>query len=182
MASAPPKLVPPDDATLVARFAAGDDDAFDELYNRHVRYVAGVAYRLLRDEAELNDVLQETFLAALETMGQLRQPERVRAWLVGIAVRRVRRRLHKRTRWAFVRRLFGAGAPTASNPEERAHADELAEVLSSIAPKYQTPWVLHHVEGETLPVVAEIEGVSLATVKRRIARAESEIRRVLDDA
>lgn len=172
--------LPPDDATLVARFAEGDRGAFDALYNRHVRYVAGVAYRLLGDDAELNDVLQETFLAALETLGTLRKPERVRSWLVGIAVRRVRRRLRKRARGAFARRLFGSGAASVSDPEARADVDALAEALQRIAPRYQVPWVLHHVEGETLPSVAALEGVSLATIKRRIARAEAEIRRTLD--
>lgn len=173
---------PEDDAALVARFVAGEREAFDQLYDRHVRYVAGVAFRLLGDQSELNDVLQETFLAALETMDRLRRPERVRAWLVGIAIRRVRRRLYKRARWTFVRRLFGAGAPAASDPDDQARADELGDALSSVDPKFQTPWVLHHVEGETLPAVAEIEGVSLATIKRRIARADTEIRRLLDDA
>ncbi len=173
---------PEDDATLVARFAAGEVVAFDQLYDRHVGYVAGVAFRLLGDQRELNDVLQETFLAALETMDKLREPARVRAWLVGIAIRRVRRRLYKRARWAFIRRVLGAGAPVASDPEDRARVDELGRALSSVDPKFQTPWVLHHVEGETLPVVAEIEGVSLATIKRRIARADVEIRRLLDEA
>lgn len=177
------ECVPDDDATLVARFVEGADRAaFDALYDRHVRYVAGVAYRLLGDDAELNDVLQETFLAALETMPKLRNPERVRSWLVGIAVRRVQRRLRWKTRWALARRLFGPSAANKSDPEDRAEVDALAEALSSVAPKFQTPWVLHHVEGETLPAVAEIEGVSLATIKRRIAKAEAQIRGVLDGA
>lgn len=170
------------DAALVARFTDGERAAFDELYDRHVRYVAGVAFRLLGDRSELNDVLQETFLAALETMDKLRKPESVRAWLVGIAVRRVRRRLSRRARWSFVRQLFGAGAPIASHPEDQSPADELARALQRLAPKFQTPWVLHHVEGETLPVVAQIEGVSLATIKRRIRRANEELEGFLDEA
>jgi RNA polymerase sigma-70 factor (ECF subfamily) len=171
------EIAPADDATLVARHQAGDRAAFDELYHRHARYVAGTVYRLLGGHAELADVLQETFLAALESLPDLRRPECFRPWLVGIAVRRVRRRLDKQARGAVLRRLLAAGAPAASDPADRSPADELQHALAGLAPKLRIPWILHHVEGETLPCVAEIEGVSLATVKRRIARAEARIQR-----
>ena len=59
--SAAPRLtqVPDDDAALVARAAAGDDRAFGLLYRRHARYVAGVVFRLLGDESELDDVVRQ---------------------------------------------------------------------------------------------------------------------------
>jgi RNA polymerase sigma-70 factor (ECF subfamily) len=167
-----------DDATLVARFCAGERAVFDVLYHRHAACVAGIAYRLLSDRAVVTDVVQETFLAALESIDRLRRPEAFRTWLVGIALRRVRRRLYQQSRRALLGRIFSAGAPAASDPETRAPADELRRALATIDPKFRLPWILHHVEGETLPAVAEMEGISLATVKRRIAEADEQIRRL----
>jgi RNA polymerase sigma-70 factor (ECF subfamily) len=54
---------------------------------------------------------------------------------------------------------------------------ELERALAELPPRLRIPWILHHVEGETLPSVASLEGVSLATVKRRIARAEARVQR-----
>jgi RNA polymerase sigma-70 factor (ECF subfamily) len=180
VAARAPALVPADDATLVARHRAGDGAAFDELYHRHARYVAGTVYRLMGgrgERAELADVMQETFLVALESLPDLRQPECFRAWLVGIAVRRVRRRLDKQARASMLRRLLLAGAPQASDPAARTPVSELERALAELPPRLRIPWILHHVEGETLPSVASLEGVSLATVKRRIARAEARVQR-----
>ena len=172
-------LLPADDATLAARAKAGDRAAFDELYGRHARYIAGVVFRLMGDRGELADVVQESFLAALESVHRLRHPEFVRTWLVGIAVRRVRRHLHRRTRTETLRRLFSPGVVATSDPTERAPVDELRRALDGVPPQLSIPWVLHKVEGETLPEVARIEGVSLATIKRRIAAADAEIERRL---
>jgi DNA-directed RNA polymerase specialized sigma24 family protein len=74
MAAESVALAPPDDATLAVRAGAGDRSAFDELYDRHASYIASVVFRLNGDE-ELPDLVQETFLAALESMHRLRRPE-----------------------------------------------------------------------------------------------------------
>jgi RNA polymerase sigma-70 factor (ECF subfamily) len=180
VATRAPALVPADDATLVARHRSGDRAAFDELYHRYARYIAGTVYRLAGGRAErsdLADLVQETFLAALESLPDLRQPECFRTWLVGIAVHRVRRRLDKQARGSTLRRLLLAGAPRSSDPAEYAPVNELERALDQLPAKLRIPWILHHVEGETLPDVASIERTSLATVKRRIARAEARIRR-----
>ena len=50
--------------------------------------------------------------------------------------------------------------------------------LGTTRPKLRVPWILHHIEGESLPEVARLCGVSLATVKRRVAGADERIRRL----
>jgi RNA polymerase sigma-70 factor (ECF subfamily) len=170
-----------DDATLVERAREGDEQAFASIYRRHSRYVAGVVLRLMGDASELDDVVQDTFVAAARGLGGLKEPEKVRSWLVTIAVRRVHRRLGQRSR----RRLLGMeiarnAASFVSDPRTRREVDELYDVLGRIPPKLRVPWVLARVEGESLPKVAEACGVSLATVKRRVAEADTRIRRRLD--
>ena len=65
-----------DDARLVlrARDPRGGQAAFRELYRRHARYVASVAYRMLGADAEVDDVVQDTFTVAAHNLEQLRDP------------------------------------------------------------------------------------------------------------
>lgn len=163
--------VPEDDASLVARAAAGDDRAFTAIYRRHARYVAGVAYRLMGQDSELDDVVQETFVAASEGLASLEDGARLKHWLVTIAVRRVARRLERRQRQRWLHGIFGRTAPRSATPEVEGEAYALHQALAGISADRRVPWTLHVVEGMTLPEVAEHCGVSLATVKRRIAEA-----------
>lgn len=169
--SAAPKLapVPDDDATLVARAVAGDDRAFTSLYRRHARYVAGVAFRLMGDDSELDDVVQETFVAASEGLSRIQHGASVRHWLVTITVRKVARRIARRQRQRWLAQWIGRTEPTSAAPLVEGEAYALYQALGSISAARRIPWALHTIEGMTLPEVAEHCGVSLATVKRRIA-------------
>jgi RNA polymerase sigma-70 factor (ECF subfamily) len=166
-----------DDATLVAQVLRGDERAFGALYRRHASYIAGVAYRLMGGDAELDDVVQETFVDASRAMAQLEDPAGVRGWLVRIAVRRVHKRFAKRRRFRWLLGEAAHVAPTTSDPRAAGELDALYQALERLAPDLRVPWSLHHIEGETLPEVAAICGVSLATVKRRIAEASRWIER-----
>ncbi len=172
--------VPVDDATLVEQARRGDERAFGALYRRHARYCAGVVYRLTGNDAEVDDVLQEAFTDAALALDSLREPAGFRGWLVRIVVNRVHKRLNKRRRFRFLGRALELVHPRASNPHDQRQVEELYEALEQIPPDLRVPWVLHHVEGETLPEVAKLCDVSLATVKRRIADAEARVNRRLE--
>jgi len=171
--------VAPDDAALVAQAIAGSERAFSALYRRHARYVAGVVYRLLGGDAELDDVVQETFCDASAALASLKEPSGLRAWLARIAVRRVHKRLAKRRRWRWLVGEVAQGAPLVSDPAERQRVDALYEALGALPADLRIPWTLHHVEGETLPEVASMCEISLATAKRRIAEAAERLERKL---
>jgi RNA polymerase sigma-70 factor (ECF subfamily) len=165
------------DAALVERAQQADEAAFAALYRRHARYLAGIVYRLMGDSAELDDIIQETFLQASDALARLEQPDRVRAWLVTIAVRRAHRHLARRhRRWFMLCRLAEVAAPS-SDPAVRSDVDELYRTLDRLPENLRIPWILHRIEQLSLPAVAEVCEVSLATVKRRIAEAEQRIER-----
>jgi RNA polymerase sigma-70 factor (ECF subfamily) len=165
------------DAALVERARQADQAAFTALYQRHARYLAGVIYRLMGDDTELDDIVQETFLSASNALASLMQPELVRPWLVTIAVRRAHHHLaRRRRRWFLVSRLAELG-PHASDPADRGEVDELYRALDRLPEELRVPWVLHRIEQFSLPGVAEACEVSLATVKRRIAEAERRMER-----
>lgn len=173
--SAVPRLtpVPDDDATLVVRAAAGDDRAFGLLYRRHARYVAGVVYRLLGDESELDDVVQETFVDAHAALDSIREAASIRSLLATIAARKVARRIARRQRQRLFASMFAWMAPRAETPPVEGAAYALYQALEAVSVERRIPWTLHVVEGMTLPEVAQVVGVSLATTKRRIAEANA---------
>lgn len=177
-----PTAVTADDAALVAQARAGSERAFEALYRRHVRYVAGVTYRLLGNDAEVDDVLQEAFLDAAGALAGLRDPAEFRAWLVQIAIRRVYRRLASKRRWRWLRAEVETVTPPASDPQTRHRVQELYDALSRLPAKLRVPWTLHVIDGETLPDVGRLCDISVATAKRRIADAAARLDRRLRDA
>lgn len=172
------------DAELVVRALERDRQAEEALFRRHAKDVADVAARLLQSRADAEDVVQETFVIALTRLDRLRDPARVRQWIVRIAVRQVYRRLRKRKllralgldRGTDDATLVAMAAPDL-DPERRAELALLDVQLARIPPKERVPWILHHVEGATLPEVADACDCSLATAKRRIAAAQARILR-----
>jgi RNA polymerase sigma-70 factor, ECF subfamily len=174
------------DADLVRRARSGDDWAHEVIYRRHVGLVAATAQRMLRDPADVDDVVQETFLIGFEQIDRLVEPAALRGWLVRIAISRV----HRRFRW---RKLTGwfSGAEVAAALEDQASADaspeqraELALIdraLARMPLAQRTPWVLRHVVGCQLDDIAVACECSLATVKRRIALAEAAVADHLGD-
>lgn len=172
-----PALVPETDEALVERAQGGDQRAFSQLYRRHARYLAGVAFRLLGDSGELDDVVQETFVICLGSLKQLQQAQRLRPWLVTIAVRRVQRRLSARSRRRWLGSQLALVGAQSSDPQVSREVRELYGVLEALSPELRVPWALSRIEGGSLEEVAEWCDVSLATVKRRLARADDYVQR-----
>ncbi len=168
---------------VLARSAQGVSAEMDieALYAKHARYIAGVVHRVLgtRRDAEVDDLVQETFLDAIEGLERIDDPLAVRAWLVTVAVRRTRRFLARRRRRALFAFWAKDYAPRSSDPRDRQPVDELYDALERIPEDLRIPWILHRVEQLSLPETAAACEVSLATVKRRIADAEERLERRL---
>jgi RNA polymerase sigma-70 factor, ECF subfamily len=173
-------LVRPDGLAR-AEASVRDPETFEALYAAHSRYIAGVVHRIMgRADGELDDIVQETFLDAFESLTSIEEPRAVRAWLVTVAVRRTRRILARRRRRALFAFWAKDYAPRASDPRDRGPVDDLYDALERIPEDLRIPWVLHRVEQLSLPETAEACEVSLATIKRRIAEAEERIQRRLE--
>lgn len=174
-----------DDDALVRRILAGDAWAEEALYRRHAERVYRVVLRVIGRKADAEDVLQDTFVAAFDHLASLREPAAVGGWLLRIAMRQV----HRRLRLRGVRRWLGLEDEGPSvllephpgaSPEQAALCEELAAILARVPARERVAWMLHKVEGHTLPEVAAATGCSLATVKRRIAGAEARVQRSVD--
>jgi RNA polymerase sigma-70 factor (ECF subfamily) len=162
----------------------GTPPDFDSLFERYAGYVARVAARMLgRDDADVDDVVQEVFFITLPRLDRIHSAEAARPWLMTVTVRTVQRILRRR-KWR--RLLFGesSGAEvpaTGVTADERALLARIYRTLDEIEPRSRIAWILRYVEGERLEEVADACGCSLATAKRRIAAAQALLVEVLRD-
>ena len=148
------------------------------MFRSYSRYIATIALRLLGNDDEVDDVVQETFVVAMRGLRKLREPRAVRGWLATVAVRIARRKLRRRRLRAFVGLDAApdyASMVVAASQDRALLIVRAYRVLDGLPVDVKIAWMLRHVEGEPLEAVAAICGCSLATAKRRIARAQAEL-------
>jgi RNA polymerase sigma-70 factor (ECF subfamily) len=178
-----------DDDELIAAVAGGDDAALRELFSRHAPWLAARLRRAL-PAAEVEDVLQETFLAVWRGAGGYwaggSQPGGAGSaggWVWGIA---------RRQAALFLRRRGPAQLPLADIEAVGRHAPdpveaavlraELAEAVGTLGPAgspNREVWRLMYEEDRPVAEVAELTGVPEGTVKSRAHRARKQLRAAL---
>jgi RNA polymerase sigma-70 factor (ECF subfamily) len=148
----------------------------DDLFQRYAPYVATIGFRLLGDDHELDDLVQDVFVEAHRGLHQLRDAGAAKGWLARIAVRGASRRLRRRRLRAFFSldavSDHDALVDAAATPEERAHITSTYRLLARLPVAQRVTWILRHIEGETLDGIAELCRCSKATVQRRIRAAQ----------
>ncbi len=154
---------------------------FDALYRRFAPYVGSIALRILGRDDEVDDVVQDVFLDAHRGLEALRDPQAVKGWLARVAVRRAVRKLQKRRLLSLFRREPDEGyarvADPSASPEVKALLADVYTALDLVDAKDRAAWVLRYLQGEDLEAIAALTGASLATVKRRVARANDTVRK-----
>lgn len=170
------------DEELVRRAVAGDGWAEEAIFRRYANLVLGTARHLLADSEEAKDVTQDTFSAAMAAWPELRDPARLKQWLLQIAVSKVHRRFRRRKLLRVLGFESGAEDATLSalarpecDPETRVELSLLSRALERISPGCRIAWTLRHVEGFSLGEIADSCSCSLATVKRRLVAAEAHV-------
>lgn len=157
----------------------------ESLFRRYSSYVAAVATRLLGRDDEVDDVVQDVFLAATKGIGEVMEPDAIRGWLATVTVRAARRKLRSRRLRAWVgldtapsyERMASPGA----SPEQGALLGRVYRVLDTLPANQRIAWALRYMEGQRLDFVAEACGCSLATAKRHIGLARARLEEVLRD-
>ncbi|MDJ0765449.1 MAG: sigma-70 family RNA polymerase sigma factor [Myxococcota bacterium] len=168
-----------DDEILVEKLRLGDDRAFQTLFVRYARYVAGVIYRLIGNDANLDDIVQETFLAAARGIKELSDPKKLKLWLVTIAVRHTGRSLTRQKRHTALKQALMQQVSSIPNDDDDERIQEIYDALNYINPKLRIPWFLNKVEGFTIAQLTSICNCSSATIKRRIKQADDRLKRRL---
>ena len=169
------------DEELVAAAAQGDDRAFHDLVDRHADRLFRLAFRLVSNSADAEDVVQETLMGAFRHLGRFRGRSTVRTWLSGILVRQAARCLRRRGR----RRA--AALPESEGLADRARdvaADtgrrlDIGGALRELSPEHREVVVLREYEGMSYAEIAEALAVPRGTVESRLFRARQQLKVIL---
>jgi RNA polymerase sigma-70 factor (ECF subfamily) len=165
-----------DHRALVQALRSGHPGAAAAFYDQHAGHVYKILRSIVENESDVPDLLQEVFIRAIDKIGGLEDPALVRGWLASIAVYAARahfRRAARRSRLS----LF---SPEQTRPMEaeppssdaRFALREIYQVLDAMPADERMAFVLRIIDGMTLPDAAQACRTSLATFKRRLARAE----------
>ncbi len=169
-----------DDATLVRETLAGKRWAQREVWYRFAPMVYGLMRRTLGPRHDHDDLVQEVFLRVFRRLDSLEKVSALRSFVYSIAVRVVSEEIRhfyvlQRARAQLV--LLGeSGASRGADFEARDTLFRVQRVLDTMKEKHRVVFVLRHVEGLDLQEIAVGLGISLATVKRYLARAVDSIR------
>src|SRR5260370_42006469 len=118
-----PAAAPPTDRALIAAWQGGDGRAAAELVRRHTRALARLLAGAGAPEAEVDDLVQETFIRAFRAVGKFRGQCQFRTWLLTIGAN-VLRDAYRRTKRARVVPLEAELASSAGDPHDQAEASE----------------------------------------------------------
>jgi RNA polymerase sigma-70 factor (ECF subfamily) len=165
-----------DDASLVQALRAGHPGAAAVFYDRHAAHVRLTLRSTLGPDDDIPDLLQEVFIRALDQIGTLREVDRLSSWLTTIAVFVARAQIRLRARRSWLRLFSPEQTRTwqleQPSSEARQALHEVYSVLDQMPVEHRMAFVLRYIHGMTLADAAEACETSLATVKRRLARAE----------
>ncbi len=185
------------DQALIARSRDGDTDAFHELFDRKHRRIYLIAYQVLGDHGQSEDVVQEVFLRLWERCADYDERFPLDAWLRRIATNRAID--HWRARRTETKRRVSAAADTdpdamlevvaapamvaAGSPEARLGWQQLQaiwdELAGELSPQQRAAFVLRHIEGLATAEVAEALECSVSTVRSHVAEARRTLQRTL---
>jgi RNA polymerase sigma-70 factor (ECF subfamily) len=177
------------DSDLIAQAAAGDHSAFHLLVERHRTMVYRVAYQFAGNHHDAEDIAQEVFIKIYRSLERFRQDAQLTSWIYRIVMNACidHRRRHSPAGAA----PFGEEAELkmlntpaeAPDPEERAYAGELGQVLDAeiqrLPPGQRIVFVMRHHQGLKLCEIANALGLAEGTVKRQLHAAVHRLRQAL---
>jgi RNA polymerase sigma-70 factor (ECF subfamily) len=176
------------DMEVALRARAGDRAAMGILVERHEAAVARLLWRFARTPADLDDLVQDTFLRMVRGLPDWKAQQPFAHWLLRIATNTGRdyfRRQAVRRRWLVETVADADDQPTTEaadpvpNPAARAAANEVKNLLGRLAPDDRTLLTLQHLEGWSLAQIAERCGWTLTATKLRAWRARRRLRLLL---
>ena len=179
------------DKQLVAEAKAGNHQAFEKLVERHEDKVYGLALRMMGNEADAEDVLQDTFLSAYKGLKNFKEKAAFSTWLYRLATNAALMKLRKKKGDKSIP-LDEQMAEFVPNPEIRdwsaapdsiLEGKELKEIMEqaiqSLPDMYRAVFLLKDVERLKNDEIASILNISVPAVKSRLHRARLHLRKLI---
>jgi RNA polymerase sigma-70 factor (ECF subfamily) len=180
-----------DDLRLIAECLQGDTAAFGVLVRRHQDRLFNTVYRLVDNAEDAQDVVQEAFLNAYQSLDGFKGDSLFFTWLYRIAVNTAIS--HKRRQRAVLSIDAGRNGEPGIEPLDPSalsrpgHALEQAEqerrirlALSRLSPEHRAVLVMKDMEGQKYETMAEVLQVPVGTIRSRLHRARLELRELLE--
>jgi len=180
-----------DEAALIARARAGEQEAFGALVRLHQRQVYALAYRMLRDQDEAAEATQEVFLAAWQGLQGFRAEARFATWLYRIAYRHCLKVAASRKRDFAARAELAATSAREQSAQQRESArhaqaaehdvrELVRDEIAGLPPKYRMALALRHFQELSYEEMAEVMRVPIGTVKTQLFRARALLKERLE--
>ena len=180
---------PQNPTNLVQRAIAGENEAFDQLVKLHYSAVYRLALYLTNNDADAQDVTQQTFLSAFQNLRQLREEGKFSAWLKKITLneyRTWRRQAFELVSYddsllAELRHIGSVrqAAPPDVECERRELYHQLLSAINSLSARNREAFKLYYLEEYSQKEVSEQLGISVSAVENRIMRAKKQLRQRL---
>jgi RNA polymerase sigma-70 factor (ECF subfamily) len=167
------------DAALAHALAEGQAPAAAAAWDRFAQVIRSLLWKALGPGAEIDDLLQDVFITLFRRARDLRDPNALGSFVVGIAVRTARSELRRRRVRRWVSLTADGSLPDVEIPHKdfsgRAAVRKLYGILDELDSEARLAFVLRHAEGLELTEIATALDCSLATVKRRLAKASERV-------
>lgn len=175
-----------DDQALVRRFSAGEIHAFDELAGRYHAKLHGLAYRMLGNHEDAQDAVQEILVRLLRSLPTYVEKARFSTWLYRLASNTIVdfRRRHGRAADTLTLDQQEPVASDENDPDaacsRSARAGLIATAMQALPEPQRMLLALRDQEGLSNQEVADILGIEVGTLKARLHRARSSLRKILE--
>ena len=171
------------DQSLIDRARGGDKEAFTSLVLHFGDRLYSVAYRILRDTGRAEDAVQQAFLNAWRELHNLRDDDRLEAWLYRLLVNACYAEVRHTTRWQPGLRLITDldSEPTTDDAQlSVARTDELERAFRRLSGEQRAVLVMHHYLGLSGAEIGEALGLSAGTVRSRLHYARQLMRAAIE--
>jgi len=183
-----------EDAVLVKRAKEGDGKAYDELISLYKDAVHGIIFRMVRNQQEAEDLTQEAFIKAYNSINSFNEEYAFSTWLFKIATNNCidffrKRKLRTQSMDQSIRYKDDEIKQEYPDPERTADKELLAsektmlirDAIEQLPEKYRTAIMLRHTEEKSYEEIAQLLELPLGTVKARIFRAREMLKKSLKD-
>ena len=182
---------------LVKRAKNGDFEAFSQLITDQKDKIYRLALKLTGNREDAEDIMQDTFIKAIDNIDRFRGESSFGTWLYSIALNNIRAKMGRQSRVNLksIEEYLPAGHANESqhdelfewgDPHELLERQQIQEIieegLSEMELKYSTPFVLRYMEDLPVKEVAKVMNLTLAATKSRILRARLALREKLSAA
>jgi len=171
-----------DDFSLVKRFIDGDESTFRLLVQRHQEKVRNIVYMTLGLSEAVDDISQEVFITVYRNLKHFRFESQFTTWLYRITVNKCKDHLRKKN----VRRIFVPLKEADNKPgsysstEDKDISNIVMNAISKLPYKLKMPLLLKDIEGFSYQEIAETMNCEIGTVKSRIFRARTGLKKILE--